>query len=1120
MFPVSVHPKYSKFSGLLLLLLLPFSQITAQTSQVFVGNISQVQSTYQDFVRDKAQSFTTGSNALGYTLNSVEISFGMTTTELNTLAVTIRNDNGSNRPGTLLGTLTNPIFINNASPSLETFTSSSGIDLAANTTYWLVVDSPYRHDGGTVGLTSSPIKDSGGLFDWNISSEHLYRFADTTSDQWNIASSVSLFRFRLNGTFVIPPSSDGVAFSKSSLDLTELDSMISTDAYRVVLNTDPGDGVTVTVTPHSDDASSATFSPGTLTFTGGTTGNWNTAQVMAVQAQADADATDETVTISHTTTASGSTAPYHNITTGDVTVNVTDAGHGVRITPVSLNVDEGATATYSLHLLSQPSGAVTIRPSSGDPTLATVTPDNITIAPAAWDRPIELTVTGESDGTVDIIHSISTTADAANYPTSLAIDPLNVTVAPDTIAPRLTITGVPSSRKDNMDFEVTFTFSELVTGFDVSDLTLMNATAIGFSGSGAIYTATITPNAAGEVTVDVAADAAEDAAGNGNAVAMQALSIYQPPALVLTPSELTVGEGSRKTYTVALATKPTVPVVTVTVTGASGELSVDTNPSLDGDQSTLSFSVLNWHIGQPVTVSAGRDEDFDNDIAMLTHRAAGGDYTDVMETLTVTVADDLSELVQSAFLPRFGRTVGQQTVDALKHRLRSARNPGWTSQLAGRTLPKTTGWAESLSKSETGFVGESEGIDPFSTAVESDLTGEAHSTSGRITTDSLLSGTSFALTQASDEGTSFGVWGRGSHSGFESKSSGLKLDSEVTSYLLGVDWKKERHLFGLMLTHSIGKGDYSRSDNKGEIEAELTALVPYLSYTNESVNAWAALGMGLGELSFFPLEVASKSTDIEWLMVSGGTSGALGASYLFGGGELGWNTDVLLTQTRSKKTSELASSSGTTTRFRLGLESRWTHRLASGEQVISYVELAQRYDGGDAETGYGMEVGGGIDWLDPSLGLELSVEGRTLVLHKDKNLKDWSLGLRLSYAADPSTPRGFRTLFSHNFGGSASEGVAGLLESDLFPETTETSGLESSWEAEMAYGFSSLDGLIGSPYTRLSGGSSDLGRLRLGYRLEPESLFEETTTLEVWAEPELASHTSNAAAGLEYRRRF
>ena len=63
---------------------------------------------------------------------------------------------------------------------------------------------------------------------------------------------------------------------------------------------------------------------------------------------------------------------------------------------------------------------------------------------------------------------------------------------------------------------LTATFSRPVSGFAIEDITVGNGTAGNFAGSGAVYTFDVTPNAIGEVTVDIAAGAAEYVDGNGN----------------------------------------------------------------------------------------------------------------------------------------------------------------------------------------------------------------------------------------------------------------------------------------------------------------------------------------------------------------------------------------------------------------------------------------------------------------------------------------------------------------------------------------------------------------------------------------------------------------------------
>ena len=73
----------------------------------------------------------------------------------------------------------------------------------------------------------------------------------------------------------------------------------------------------------------------------------------------------------------------------------------------------------------------------------------------------------------------------------------------------------------NSPISLTATFSEPVSGFTLGDISIGNGTAGNLAGSGAIYTFEVTPDAIGEVTVDIAAGVAADAGGDGNTAALQ-----------------------------------------------------------------------------------------------------------------------------------------------------------------------------------------------------------------------------------------------------------------------------------------------------------------------------------------------------------------------------------------------------------------------------------------------------------------------------------------------------------------------------------------------------------------------------------------------------------------------
>lgn len=138
-------------------LLLGAGAAQAQSSGKLVGNTGQSDDGASNtqtgwFHTDMAQSFTTGSHADGYKLTSVVLQAQRGSATAPTLTVTIRS-NSSGSPATAsLGTLTKPTTLAGGNNTFST--SAAGIDLAASTTYFVVIDSygfqfgGYRRGGG------------------------------------------------------------------------------------------------------------------------------------------------------------------------------------------------------------------------------------------------------------------------------------------------------------------------------------------------------------------------------------------------------------------------------------------------------------------------------------------------------------------------------------------------------------------------------------------------------------------------------------------------------------------------------------------------------------------------------------------------------------------------------------------------------------------------------------------------------------------------------------------------------------------------------------------------------------------------------------------------------------
>ena len=150
------------------------------------------------------------------------------------------------------------------------------------------------------------------------------------------------------------------------------------------------------------------------------------------------------------------------------------------------------------------------------------------------------TITPTASGTVTIGVAANVATDAANNQNTAATSK-TVTVSVDTTAPGVSI-SVPSGTQ-NGAFSVTITFTETVSGFVGSEVSLSGSAASITSWSAnsddTVYTATITPTASGTVAIGVAANVATDAANNQNTAATSrnvTVDVDKPTVTVGVPS--------------------------------------------------------------------------------------------------------------------------------------------------------------------------------------------------------------------------------------------------------------------------------------------------------------------------------------------------------------------------------------------------------------------------------------------------------------------------------------------------------------------------------------------------------------------------------------------------------
>ena len=152
-----------------------------------------------------------------------------------------------------------------------------------------------------------------------------------------------------------------------------------------------------------------------------------------------------------------------------------------------------------------------------------------------------VTITPTAEGEVSVRIAAAAVADAAGNGNTASA---KVTRTHDRTPPTVELScTTPARFNGNQRLTVTATFSESVTGFAVSSVSVENGTVNGVTevaGLENTYTLTVTPKEDGEVAVWIAADAVADLAGNGNVASAKLTRTYDTAAPTVTLTD--VGE--------------------------------------------------------------------------------------------------------------------------------------------------------------------------------------------------------------------------------------------------------------------------------------------------------------------------------------------------------------------------------------------------------------------------------------------------------------------------------------------------------------------------------------------------------------------------------------------------
>lgn len=354
------------------------------------------------------------------------------------------------------------------------------------------------------------------------------------------------------GTSVIITGTNFVAGSTVSFNGTAATGVVINSATQITVPVPVGATTgPVTVTTTNGTATSSinfrVLPTVVITSSAGASGGSTSASPFAVtvtfsQAVTGFAANDVVLTNGTLSSFAGTGTTYtFNVTptaNGVVTINIaanaalnSTADGNVAATPFTLTYTQGITA------------APVLTAPANNSLLNTATPAYLGTAPAGslvtvYVDNVSIGTTTATGGSFNLSqpsalgqgsHSVRATAQSTGLAVSASSNTNTFTI--DTVAPTVTISSSAASPTATSPIPVTVLFSEAVTGFVASDVSVTNGAVTNFSGSGASYSFSVVPVAAGPVTVSITANMAQDAAGNGNA-ASSTYSITYAPVVV------------------------------------------------------------------------------------------------------------------------------------------------------------------------------------------------------------------------------------------------------------------------------------------------------------------------------------------------------------------------------------------------------------------------------------------------------------------------------------------------------------------------------------------------------------------------------------------------------------
>ena len=340
------------------------------------------------------------------------------------------------------------------------------------------------------------------------------------------------------------------------------------------------------------------------------------------------------------------------------------------------------------------------------------------------------------------------------------------------------------------------------------------------------------------------------------------------------------------------------------------------------------------------------------------------------------------------------------------------------------------------------------------------------------------------------------LWGQGRYTRLaRAHDANLDWDGDTLSAQVGADVHvRPDLLFGLAVTWADSGVDYQDRSRPGSAvggthDNWLVNVQPYVGWRSDiGLGLWATVGHGWGELTIADEQAGRQESKVRVETAAVGLRGPL----LSQTGVLGPEATTLTLRSDAAWTrvdvignqEDLAGRTVSAGRVRLLLEGQHTHMMPTGERLEPFVELGVRFDMGEGLTGKGVEVGGGLRYAVPRLGLTLEGRGRGMVGHR--GYTEW--GASGLVRVDPGVSgEGLAVHVAPTYGPSASQVQQVWTQAPGQPFGEPATGVgqppQAGVDAEVGYGLANVAGAgVFTPYGAVTLGQGGRAQYRLGGR--------------------------------------